>query len=196
MIHRKKLIQSIAGSAILAFGLYHIHSLGVVTEGGTLGLTLLLHHWFQISPALSGFLLNGGCYLLGIKVLGRSFLFYSTLSGGCFSLFYWIFEQYPLLWPNLIQSPMRAAIAGAIFVGVGVGLCVRAGGAPSGDDALAMTVSKRAGWPIERVYLISDLTVLILSLSYIPVQKIYYSLITVILSGKIIGILQKTSHGK
>ena len=187
----KKLLLSLSGSAILAFGLFHIHSLGAVTEGGTLGLTLLLHHWFSVSPAVSGFILNGACYLIGIQVLGRSFLLWSFLSGGCFSVFYWVFEQFPLLWPELVHHPLASAILGGLFVGVGVGLCVKAGGAPSGDDALAMTFSHLLKCPIERIYLVTDLAVLALSMSYIPPEKIVYSLITVILSGQIIGLLQK-----
>ena len=35
---------NLLGSAILAFGLYNVHALSGVTEGGILGLTLLLHH--------------------------------------------------------------------------------------------------------------------------------------------------------
>ncbi len=41
------------------------------------------------------------------------------------------------------------------------------------------------------MYLFSDLTVLLLSLTYIPLQRILYSLITVILSGKLIGLIQR-----
>ena len=186
-----KLIFSFTGSGILAFGMYQIHSLGAVTEGGILGLTLLLYHRFSISPSLSAFILNCICYITGWKVLGKSFLFYSALSGGLYSLFYALFEQMPLLLPNLAQHPFVCAVAGALFVGVGVGLCVRAGGAPSGDDALAMTLCKITPWPIERFYLISDLMVLVLSISYIPVQKIFFSLITVTLSGRIIGWFQR-----
>lgn len=194
MFQFKKVFLSICGSAILAFGLYQIHSQGIITEGGTLGLTLLLHHWFHISPALSGFFLNALCYAVGIKVLGKTFLLYSAISALGFSAFYALFEQMPLLWPDLVQHPVLASVAGALFVGIGVGFCVRCGGAPSGDDALAMTLSKLGHVPIERVYLITDLTVLLLSISYIPVTKILYSLLTVVLSGKIIGLMQKTSH--
>lgn len=49
------------GSAILAFGLYNIHSMSNVTEGGILGLTLLLEYWFGISPSVSGFILTVLC---------------------------------------------------------------------------------------------------------------------------------------
>ena len=179
------------GGAILAFGLYQVHSLSGVTEGGALGLTLLLQHWAHISPAWSSLVINVLCYALGLKILGRKFLLWSAVSGSSFSLSYAIFEQHPQYWPELARMPLIAAVIGALFVGVGVGLCVRAGGAPSGDDALAMSLSKRFGWPIERVYLISDLTVLLLSLTYLPAEKIACSLLTVILSGRLIGLIQR-----
>ena len=67
----KNCLSIILGSAILAFGLYNIHSISGVTEGGVLGLTLLLEHWLGISPSISGLVLNGACYLLGFKLLGK-----------------------------------------------------------------------------------------------------------------------------
>ena len=86
--------------------------------------------------------------------------------------------------------PLAAAVVGALFIGVGVGLCVRTGGAPGGDDALGMSINKLWGWDIRWYYLISDLTVLALSLTYVPVGRIVYSLVTVLLSGQIIGWIQ------
>ena len=184
-------LVSLFGSAFLAFGLYNVHSLSGVTEGGVLGLTLLLDHWLSISPAVSGAILNVLCYAMGWKLLGRRFLAYSFLSTVSFSLSYKLYEQFPPLFPEIANHPLLAAFIGAIFVGVGAGVCVRAGGAPGGDDALAMSVSHLTGWSIERVYLLSDLIVLVLSLSYIPVRRIVFSLLTVILSGQIIGLIQR-----
>lgn len=184
-------LVSIFASAFLAFGLYNVHSLSGVTEGGVLGLTLLLEHWFSISPSVSGAVLNVLCYGLGWKLLGKKFLAYSFLSTAGFSLSYKLYEQFPPLFPQIANYPLLAAFIGAIFVGVGAGLCVKIGGAPGGDDALAMSVSHVTGWSIEKVYLLSDLIVLLLSLSYIPVKRIGFSLLTVILSGQIIGLIQK-----
>ncbi|WP_243208514.1 YitT family protein [Oscillibacter hominis] len=179
------------GSGILAFGLYHVHSFAGVTEGGVLGMTLLLHHWLHLSPAVSGLVMNLACYLLGWRLLGRTFILYSLVAGGGFSLFYAVCERFPPLWPGLMEMPLAAAVVGALFVGVGVGLSVRAGGAPGGDDALAMSISHLTGWSIQRVYLISDLVVLALSLSYIPFARLSYSLLTVVLSGQLIGLVQR-----
>ncbi len=186
------IFEAIIGSAVLAFGMYNIHSIASVTEGGTLGFSLLLENCLGISPAVSGAVLNMLCYAVGIKTLGKSFLIYSVVSTAGFSLSYRLFESFPRVFPRIAEYPFLAAVLGALFVGVGVGLCVRAGGAPCGDDALAMSLNKLTKIKIQWVYLISDITVLALSLSYIPFTKIVYSLLTVVISGQIIGFISKT----
>lgn len=179
------------GNMILAFGLYQIHAQTHVTEGGVLGMTLLLKHWFNISPAYSGFVLDLICFAIGLKVLGKDFLGYSVVASFVFSVTYRILEQFAPLWPELYSVPWAAAILGALFVGVGVGISVRAGGATGGDDALAMSLAKITHVGIQWLYLITDLTVLALSLTYIPLGRIVWSLVTVVLSGQIIGWIQK-----
>lgn len=182
-------------SAFQAFGMYNVHALADVTEGGVLGAILLLDHWFGISPAVSSVMLNGICFLLGWRILGRSFIAYSLIATAGYSLGYGICEQFPPLWPEIANHPLLAAIAGAMFIGIGAGLCVRAGGATSGDDALAMSLSQISSIPIQWIYLTSDLIVLVLSLSYIPFRRIIWSLLTVVLSGQIIGLIQPKEKG-
>jgi uncharacterized membrane-anchored protein YitT (DUF2179 family) len=182
---------ALIGSAILAFGLCHVHAQSNVTEGGVLGMTLLLEHWLSLSPALTGFLLNALCYLFGWRSLGREFVGYSLVASAAFSIFYALFELIPSPFCAIAEHPLLAALVGALFVGVGVGFTVWAGGAPSGDDALAMSLSHLLKVRIQWIYLFSDLLVLSLSITYIPITRIGYSLITVVLSGQIIGWIQK-----
>ena len=195
-LNPKNCLTIVLGSAILAFGLYNVHSISGVTEGGVLGLTLLLEHWFGISPSISGLVLNGACYVLGLTLLGKEFILYSIIAGGGFSLFYAIFERFPPLWPQIAQMPLAASVAGAAFVGVGVGLCIRANAAPTGDDSLALSLSHHFKIGVQWVYLLGDLIVLALSLTYIPFSKIIYSLLTVVLSGQLIGLIQKAGKPK
>lgn len=187
----RKCVMALLGSAILAFGLYNVHAFSGVTEGGVLGLTLLLYHWFGLSPSISGLVLNAACYIGGWRTLGRSFIFYSVIAGRRFFRVLRGFERFDPLWPQLAQMPLVAAIVGALFVGIGVGLSVRAGGAPGGDDALAMTLHEVLHQPIERIYLASDLIVLALSATYLPLNRLACSLLTVILSGQLIGLIQR-----
>ena len=189
--HIKRLPMLLLGSAILALGLCHIHAYAPITEGGILGLILLLDHHLGLSPAVTSILLNALCYMIGLRMLGRAFLVDSAVAAGSFSLFYALFDLIPPFLTPITDIPILAAIVGAIAVGLGCGLAIRAGGAPSGDDALAMAISKRLNCNISLVYLIFDLAVLLLSLTYIPLSKILYSLLTVFLSGQIVGLLQK-----
>ncbi|MDD6051121.1 MAG: YitT family protein [Clostridiales bacterium] len=186
-----RVFLALLGAFIQAVGLSNIHAFADVTEGGVLGATLLLEHWFAISPALSALLLNAACYLFGWRTLGKGFLKYSILCGLAYSVFYAALEPFAPLWPGLVASPLWSAIVGAVFIGVGAGLCVRVGGAPGGDDALAMALARLTKIDIQWIYLFTDVVVLGLSVTYIPLTRIGYSLLTVILSGQFIGLIQK-----
>ena len=48
----KRLFWLVLGTAILSFGIHNIHQRAAITEGGVIGLVLLLNHWLGI-PALS-----------------------------------------------------------------------------------------------------------------------------------------------
>lgn len=180
----------VLGAMIATFGIHNIHQQTGITEGGVIGLMLFLEHWLGISPAFITPVLDLTCYLLAFKYLGGRFIKISALSTLSVSLFYKLWEQFPPMLPDLSGHPLMAALAGALFVGVGVGIIVRQGGSSGGDDALALTISRVSGWRLARCYLFTDLVVLFLSLSYIPVTRIAFSLITVTLSSWLIDRVQ------
>ncbi len=184
------LVYIFIGAFILAFGMYNIHSRTIITEGGIWGIELLLFNWFGISPAVTAPFLDGTCYLMGVIFLGKEFILKSVAGTLGYSAFYAILEQFPPLLPDFDSVPIVAAITGALFVGIGAGIVVRQGGACAGDDALALVISKKLRIKISQAYLFTDMTVLLLSLTYIPFMQIAYSLLTVLLSGWIIEKVQ------
>ena len=183
------------GTAILSFGLYNIHSQADITEGGALGLQLLIQHWFGISPSVIGPVVDFMCYLLGWKILGGAFLKNAIVSSISYAFFYSLHEKMGYMLPDLSPHPIFAAVLGGLFVGVGVGLVVRSGGASGGDDALALILNRVTKAKLERCYFITDFVVLMLSLSYIPLGKIACSLLTVSLSSYVIGKIYKKEDG-
>lgn len=182
----KRMFLLLLGAMICSFGIHNIHQRTNITEGGVIGLMLLIEHWLKISPAYITPFLDIICYVLAIKFLGGNFIKLSIISTAFISGFYKVWEQFPPMLPDLSDHPLLAAIFGGIFVGVGVGIIVRQGGSSGGDDALALTISKALHWKISRSYLCTDVVVLLLSLSYIPVRRIFFSLITVTISSHII----------
>lgn len=182
----KKILIIVLGAGICSFGIHNIHQRTNITEGGVIGLMLLIEHWLHISPAYITPILDLVCYLTAFKYLGGSFIVISIISTFFVSSFYKLWELFPFMLPDLSSKPLLAAILGGIFVGVGVGLIVRQGGSSGGDDALALSISEAFKWKLSRAYLFTDVTVLILSLSYIPISRIVYSLITVTISSNLI----------
>lgn len=185
----KKVVLIALGAMIMSFGIHNIHQRTGITEGGVIGLMLLVEHWLKISPAYITPVLDIVCYALAFRHLGWNFIKLSIVSTLFVSGFYKIWEALPFLLPDLSAYPLLAAIAGGLFVGVGVGLIVREGGSSGGDDALALTLSNLFHWRISRAYLCTDVTVLLLSLSYIPFRRIFFSLITVTLSSNLIDLI-------
>ena len=185
------MIMLVFGTSILALGMVNIHARCRITEGGVLGMTLLLRRWTGISPSITEPILDAICYYLGYRLLGRPFLIKAVIATLLYSAFYAMFDGVGYILPDLSGYPILAALVGALFVGVGVGLVVKAGGAAGGDDALALVISHKTKWNVGKCYLLTDVTVLLLSLSYIPVVNIACSLVTVTLSSAIIGVIHE-----
>ena len=187
----KKVICIIAGTAILSFGIYNIHQQTAISEGGVLGMILLLNHWMGISPAILSPVLDCLCYLFAIKYLGKDFLKVTIATSISLSGFFFLWEKFPPFIPDLSAQPLIAAVLGGIFVGVGVGIIVRQGGSSGGDDALALVISKLTGIRLSHAYMATDFTVLLLSLTYIPFRRIAYSLVTVTISSWLIDFIKR-----
>ena len=153
-------------------------------------MVLLIGHWTGLSPAFVTPVLDIGCYLLAFRFLGWRFIKVSAISTLSVSLFYKFWELFPYLLPDLSAYPLAAAVCGGVFVGAGVGMIVRQGGSSGGDDALALAISRITRWRLSFSYLFTDLLVLGLSLTYIPLSRIACSVVTVTLSSFLIDRIQ------
>lgn len=192
----KKVLLIILGAAVCSFGIHNIHQRTAITEGGVIGMMLLIDRWLGLPPAVITPVLDITCYVLAFRYLGGQFIKISVISTLSVSLFYDFWEMFPPMLPDLSAYPLAAAVLGGLFVGVGVGLIVRQGGSSGGDDALALTISHVTHCRLSRAYLFTDLIVLALSLSYIPLRRILFSLITVTLSSFLIDRIQNMTFDR
>lgn len=186
----KSILLIIIGATILSFGSYNFNYQNNVTEGGVLGLLLLLQHVFNISPSITSVVIDFSLFTIGSKFFGKKFLLYSILSTITFSSTYKIWEKIGFLVPSFTNNMLIASILAGIGVGVGVGLVVR-GGASGGDDVIALLGNKLLKLKVNHVYLATDAIVLLMSLVYLDIKQVFFSIIAVTISGKIISIIYK-----
>lgn len=191
-----KIAMILLGTAFISFGLYNIHQQTDITEGGILGLTLLLNYWLGVKPSTLSLILDLAFYFVAYRYMGKDFIKMSIVASISLAGFMRLWEQFPPMLPNLSSVPFIASLLGGLFVGVGVGLVVRQGGASGGDDALALTISRLTSCRISVAYLITDIVVLLMSLSYISLHRIVYSLLTVIISSFVIDLVQNFGKEK
>ena len=185
----------LAGGTILSFGMFHFNYQNNITEGGVLGLLLLFKNLFDFSPSATTLILDFSLFLLGTRFFGKSFMLYSVLSTLTFSITYSIWETTGPIVPSMDNNMLLASVLAGLFVGIGVGLVVRGGGAAGGDDVIALVVSKLTPLKVNWVYMITDFIVLGLSLTYLRFEQIFWSLIAVTVSGKVISLLYYGKEG-
>lgn len=183
-----RILLILLGSAILAFGVYNFYYLNNITEGGVLGLLLLLKNLYDIQPDVANIIIDLSLLLIGYRYFGKKFMIYSIFASFSFSILYDIFERIGPILPQT-NSMLLSTILAGVSVGVGVGLIIITGCASGGDDALALVISKTTSLNIGRVYMLGDCIILLLSLSYMPIDKILYSLVAVAISGNIIDLI-------
>ena len=118
----KRIAIILIGSAIFTFGVHNIHNVTGITEGGIIGLVLFGNHWFGIPPSIVSPALDCLSYAVALKVLGGGFLGWSAVATVAVAGFYRLWESLPYMLPDLTNDPLLAAVLGALFVGVGVGL--------------------------------------------------------------------------
>lgn len=187
----KSILLIIIGASILSFGSYNFNYQNNVTEGGVLGLLLLMQQIFNISPSITSVIIDFSLFAIGTKFFGKRFLLYSVLSTITFSTTYKIWESVGFLIPSFTNNMLIASILAGIGVGVGVGLVVRGGGASGGDDVIALLGNKLLKLKVNHVYLATDSIVLFMSLVYLDIKQVFFSIIAVTISGKIISIIYK-----
>ena len=190
----RSFLRIVFGSAILAFAVLNVHDQSYVTEGGILGLMLFFKKMLGIDPSISSVVLDILCYILGYKILGREFIRKSLVATVLFSVFLSIFKFTGTVLPPLYDSPFTAAVVGGILIGLGCGLVVTEGGATGGDDALALAISDKFNLSLAMVYIICDVVVLLISISYIPVTQLVFSLLTTTISSVIVGQIELRSR--
>lgn len=186
----KEILLIILGSILVSFVVCNIHSKTVLTEGGQIGIELLLQHWFNISPTYSSVCIDFIFYILGFLILNKKFRLNAVIGTFSYSISYYVFE---LLNINLFftSNLLASSIIGGIILGVGCGIVVRCIGSCGGDDSLALIINKILKLPLFWCYFIMDILVIILSLSYINMNVIPYSILTSFISSLLIDFVSK-----
>lgn len=137
-----------------------------LSSGGLTGFCTIIQYGTGLPVGISYPVLNFLLLLLGFLVLGKGFGFKTIYVIILTSVLFDALPMFPQL-VVLMDEKLLVALVGAVMESVGIGLVLLRGGSTGGTDIIAMIINKF--WPVSpgRVYLITDIFI-ILSILLVP----------------------------
>jgi len=132
-----------------------------IVSGGVSGISTILYHSLGIQPGLSNAAINILLLVVGVRVLGRSFIVKTLICSGLLSLLIQLFSYFPPVTDNVLL----ATLFGAVLYGFGIGLALAHGASTGGTDILGRLIQHKFSYfPIGKLLLFVDGAVIFTSL--------------------------------
>ncbi len=165
-----------------------------VAVGGFSGLAIIINELIGLPVGVVIIILNIPLFILGFIYLGKKFI---AISIGTTILFSLIIDLIVFL-PTVTTDRLLATIYGGIFVGVGLGLVLKAGSTTGGTDILAKLLeAKFKQFPVGQLIFFMDVAVILVAGLIFGIESGLYALIGSFISGRIIDmVIQGVSKAK
>lgn len=192
-IHFLQILAIAVGTAIYGFGFVEFNMANHLAEGGVAGLSLIGHALLGIDPAYTQLLLNIPLLVIGYRFLGQRTFIYTIWGIVSLSIWMWIFQRLSFS-VNVGHDNLIAALLAGVFAGVGIGFVFRFGGTTGGADIVAKLLQVKRGIAVGRTFFIFDACVMLLSLSYIDLRHMMYTLIASFVAAQVVNVVQSGGY--
>lgn len=171
--HLQDTVSVLFGVIVAAFALKSFLVPNHFFDGGVTGMSLLIHELYQINLALVIVLFNLPLIIISYFTVGKNFAkktFFSVLFLG---LCLWLLPPVDITHDKLI-----VAVFGGAFLGIGVGLVMRAGAALDGIEVLALYTLKRTSFTITEIILGINIIIFSIAALKFGIETSLYSVLT------------------
>lgn len=179
------IVTIIVGSFLFAIGVNTFMIAGNLGEGGVTGLAVILYYAFDISPAISNFLMNAVLLVVGFKFLSRRSMYYTIVVVILTSLFLWLTEDWQIQTDQILIN----TVFGGLFVGLGIGLVIRIGATTAGTTILARLVNKYMDINVSYALLFFDLVVITIGLTVMTLEQVLLTVIALYIGMKVMDFI-------
>lgn len=171
--HFRDAIYLVIGILSASFGMKSFLVPNHFLDGGITGISLLIHEITHWNLGLILILLNIPFIIIGTKLIGKMFAIRTSLAviGVTLCLQF-------LPFPELAHEHILVSIFGGFFLGLGIGLCMRGGGAFDGIEVLALFTLKRTGFTITEIILAINIVIFIIAGFYLKTETALYAMVT------------------
>nr|WP_229776656.1 YitT family protein [Alicyclobacillus cellulosilyticus] len=181
------------GAFVYAVGVNALLVANHLTEGGFVGLSILLYYRFGIPVGLTFFVINLPLLFYSWRVFGRAFILKTFVGVAAVSVFSSLTS--PLRLP--IHDPLLAALYAGVILGLGLGLIFRTGATTGGADIIARLARHFRGLAMGRTLFVVDVCVIGLVALQIGYERAMYSLVALFVASRVIDfVIEGATKGK
>jgi len=182
-------VKIILGSLIASLPMPFLLVPNNVVLGGVGGLTVIVHHFTGWPLGVLLFALNAPLFVLAFFFLGRSFIAKAFLGVASSSVFVQLFSMIDFV---LTHDPLLIALVSGVFIGIGAGIFISAGGSGGGIDLLARMVMKKFPdrFSLGQVIMCFDFSIVLIgALVFRRLDNTIYALLTIFIIIKLIDLI-------
>ncbi len=175
------LLLILAGVVITSFALKSFLVPNQFFDGGITGISLLIHELYHFNLAYVILVANIPFVILSAYAINKGFaiktFFCIALLAVCL-----LYPGFPLI----TNDKLLVSIFGGFFLGLGIGLTMRAGCAVDGIEVLALYTLRRSSFTISEIILGINIIIFTLAATEFGVDKALYSMLTYFTASKTI----------
>lgn len=176
----KTLFLIILGNSIYTFSVVMFVKPNGLVTGGTTGIALFLNRTIQFPVPVFVGIFNIVMFLLGLIVLGKKFAVTTVISTLYYPVALAVFD-YLLKDAPKTNDLMLATVCGALLIGAGIGIVIRAGASTGGMDIPPLVLNKKWNIPVAYSLYAFDVVILLMQFVATDMDSVLYGIIMVLI---------------
>jgi len=174
------------GTITLSSGLVFFLIPNKIATGGIAGLSIVFHYLLNIPTGLIMLVLNVPILFIGLRFIGKSFLFktlFAMVSFSFFTDFFIINLHFTAATDNLLL----ATLYGGLLIGAGLGLVFKGEASAGGGAIIAKILSQKTRYKTGQIlFTIDFLVILSAAVSFRNIELALWGFITIFISSQIV----------
>lgn len=185
----KNYLFIVVGAIFLAAGMIGFLIPNKIATGGIAGLSIILHHLFELPTGVILMLVNIPLLLLSLNYLGKKFAIRTIITIVITALFIDLLgEIYAIA--AFSDNTLLSSLYGGVFVGIGLGLIFKGESSAGAGTIIAKILNEKANIKTGDAILILDaLVVVAAGVVFKDIELALWSLISIYVSSKLINLL-------
>lgn len=175
------IVRIFVGNILIAFAVSSLILENHIIAGGVSGIAISINHYFGVGISLCAGIINVSLFMLGLFFLGKTFVMSSLVSTFLFPILLEFFETQPVF-HHFLNDPFLASLIAGCFIGIGIGMILKADASTGGIDILALIINKKFNVPVHIVLNIMDLSILLLQFTFNDTTHVIYGIVIVLVT--------------